>query len=81
MSYWWVPMAISAASSLVNRSSSNSQNKDQASWNQYNVSSQYGIDTMNNSMALSLGKMNAALALKAGGINAALALFSGKLDS
>ena len=81
MSYWWVPMAISAVGSMVNRSSSNAQNRTQASWNQYNVNSQYNIDTMNNATALALGKMNASLALGAGNVNAALALMSGKLDS
>lgn len=81
MSYWWVPMAISAASAIANRASSSSQNKNQAAWNRYNAESQYGIDTLNNSTALALGQMNAALAMKAGDVNAALALHSGKIDS
>lgn len=61
---WWIPMAISAASSLSGAASKTAQNKSQAAWNSYNANMQYGTDMTNVMSQLALAKVNASIAMQ-----------------
>lgn len=67
---FWIPMAISAAGSVIGAANSRKQNTVQAQWNNYNANMQYGVDMTNAAMSMGAAKMNAAAALRAGSMNA-----------
>jgi hypothetical protein len=70
MPYWWVPMAISAASSVVQASSASKQNKQQAAWNRYNAQMQYQTDMTNIGAQTAIAGFNAKMAMMAGKMSA-----------
>lgn len=78
---WWIPVAISAASTVANASSKTSQNKSQRSWNTYNVNMQYTTDMNNIATQNAIAGVNASMALAAGQINASVALKTSKLNA
>jgi len=62
MSFWWVPMAISAAGSLLQASSSSEQNDSRQVWNRYNADMQRQVDLGNIESQLALADINWGIA-------------------
>ena len=81
MSLWWVPMALSAAGSVITAGSQNKQNSNARAWNQYNTQMQYNTDLGNIQAQTAIAGMNAAMQLQAGKVNAALELQAGAINA
>ena len=78
---WWIPAAIGAVGSLVNYSSQNKQNSNQAAWNRYNSQMSYNTDMSNIAAMEKIGGMNAAMQMAAGKMNAQIELAAGEINA
>lgn len=61
---WWIPMAISAASSISQSASQSAQNRTQKAYNSYNANMQYATDMTNVAMNMAVSSINAQLAMQ-----------------
>ena len=68
---WWIPMAISAASTLMQSGQASAQNKQQLGWNRYNAQMQFKTDMANIAGSHIISNINASAVAAAGSIQAA----------
>jgi len=67
---WWIPMAISAASSLMQAGQASAQNKSQLGWNRYNAQMRFKTDMTNIAASHIISGINASAVAAAGAIQA-----------